>query len=165
MAIKKLTFSFEVPITQLLGLIATGNTGLKIDVAGDEHPQKIVKALANGAAVKLLEGPKPNRSSNRSSNGIPSWQIMLRAFAANPDHTKATRDLMPLLTEVGLKKNSASPQLEMMKRKGWLKRIDKGVWQLTAKGAVEAGKLGFPVATPTLKRGNKKTETTEPHDG
>lgn len=159
MAIKKLTFSFEVPITQLLGLIATGNTGLKIDVAGDERSTKAIKALANGHAPKLLESPEAHArrgTTNRSDNGMPSWHMMMKALAANPDHTKSTMDLGKMLASTGLSEKSVSPQLSKMKKDGFVKAIDKGVYQLTAKGALHAEKLGFPVAHRKLKPKPKK---------
>lgn len=160
MAIKKLTFSFEVPITQLLGLIATGNTGLKIDVAGDERATKAVKALANGHAPKLLESPDAHAKRQKKRNDMPGWHLLLKAMAANPEHTKAVRDLAKMLSGAGLSEKSVSPQLSMMQKKSWMKRIDEGVYQLTAKGALQAEKLGFHVSERRLKA-KKKTLRTQ----
>jgi hypothetical protein len=154
MAIKKLTFSFEVPITQLLGLIATGNTGLKIDVLGDDRPTP-QKRLNHHNGVKLLEAPKQSRvqpSRIRSTNGKPSWISMLEAFAKNPEHTKSTTDLGKLLVANGLSAKSVSPQLSMMQGEGFVTRTEPGVYRLTAKGLREAIQRGFGVARKPPKK-------------
>jgi hypothetical protein len=167
MAIKKLTFSFEVPVTQLLGLIATGNTGLKIDVLGDDKVHHVPR-LMNGQAQKLLEGPKtgkhPKTNRGKDASGKPAiaWQRLLEAFAKNPDHTKGIGDLGTLLEGFGLSKKSVSPQLSMMQKKGWLKRLDAGVYQMTAKGGVMAQRLGFHIADRKLKTKKKSKDKPAP---
>jgi hypothetical protein len=156
MPIRKLNFSFEVPITQLLGLIATGNAGLKIDVIGDDRVGHAPKRI-NGHAPKLLEGPK--RGKNGDHKHPPSWQAMLRALAKHPEHTKAVGELGHLLVGMGLSAKSVSPQLSMMKKKGWVRQVESGVYQMTAKGGVEAQRLGFEVTDRKLKPDAKKTRT------
>ena len=152
MAIKKLTFSFEVPITQLLGLIATGNSGLKIDVLGDDRPAP-QKRLNHHNGVKLLEGPKHVQKPRvRSTNGQPSWVSMLEAFAKNPEHTKSTADLGKLLVKNGLSSKSVSPQLSKMQSEGFVTRTEPGVYRLTAKGLREAIKRGFGAERKTPKK-------------
>ena len=146
MAIKKLTFSFEVPITQLLGLIATGNSGLKIDVLGDDKP--VSQHRLNGRnGVKLLEGPKRQDKGprNRGTNGVPSWIIMLEALAKNPEHTKTTGDLGKVLVANGLSAKSVSPQLTKMQSEGFVTRVEPGVDKLTASGIREAIKRGHKI--------------------
>jgi hypothetical protein len=168
MAIKKLTFTFEVPITQLLGLIATGNTGLKIDVQGDERA--IPKKLLNGHAPKLLTGPPMQErrgghtQRGRDENGKPAigWHKMLEALAKNPEHTKTTIDLGHLLETLGLSKKSVSPQISMMQKKGWLKRLEPGVYQMTAKGGVEASRLGFMTAPRKAKKAKPTKSAAAP---
>lgn len=174
MAIKKLKFAFEVPITALLGLIAAGNTGLKIEVIGDDR--EMPPHLLNGHGMKLLEGPKPAllegpkkryspkplsidaRPSHKTIGDTPSWQQMLRAFARNPEHTKTAADLKKLIVSIGLMETSMSPQLAMMKNSGLIRSLSTGVYQLTAKGVATAEKLGFHVA------GTKSDTKPKPKD-
>ena len=152
MPIKNLRFSFDVPITALLGLIATGNAGLKIDVYGDDKPGKIPRLPKNG--TKLLEGPKPGRVKNGA--GRPSWLLMLEAMAKNPEHTETTVDLGAMLVSHGLAKNSVSPQMTMMKKNGFVTKIDQGVYRLTASGLREAAKRGYKVANASAPKKRKK---------
>jgi hypothetical protein len=155
MAIKKLTFSFEVPITQLLGLIATGNSGLKIDVLGDDRPAP-QKRLNHHNGVKLLEAPKQPRIPRvRSANGKPSWVSMLEALAKNPEHTKSTTDLGRVLEANGLSAKSVSPQLSKMQENGMVTRTEPGVYRLTAKGLREAIQRGFGVTRKPPKKKKK----------
>ena len=146
MAIRKLTFSFEVPITQLLGLIATGNSALKIDVLGDDkvHP---LKAL-NG--TKLLEGPKKarggvngrprSRGKDKSGQPLTAYSAIIRALAKAADHTLTLADLHPIVTDLGLSASSANSQISVMRARGHAKRVTDGTYQLTKNGLAEAAK-------------------------
>jgi hypothetical protein len=157
MAIKKLTFTFEVPITQLLGLIATGNSGLKIDVMGDDKVHPIAKAL-NGAhpAMKLLEGPKPakargvgtgngKRQRGQDSNGEPvtAYNAILRALGKASDHEMQLSELCAIVAGVGLSPKSANSQISLMRTRGIARRAGQGVYQLTGRGVAEAEKRGL----------------------
>jgi hypothetical protein len=176
MAIKKLTFTFEVPITQLLGLIATGNSGLKIDVMGDDKVHPIAKAL-NGAhpAMKLLEGPKPakahgigtgngKRQKGQDANGQPitAYNTILRALAKASDHEMQLSELRPMVGDIGLSPGSANSQISLMRTRGVVRRAGEGVYQLTARGVAEAEKRGLVKAHPKPKPKPPKKKTPAP---
>lgn len=142
MAIKKLRFSFDVPITDLLGLIATRNEALQIDVVTDNKP---VKQLRNGAAgiAGLLEGPTGSRRGMKMSRGadtnghkITGYEALAAAILAKPDHSFKPVELQPVLEAVGLNGKSVSPQLSLMKKKGHIKKNDEtGGYKMTPQGA------------------------------
>jgi hypothetical protein len=148
MAIRKLTFSFEVPITQLLGLIATGNTGLKIDVLSDDKIHAL-KAL-NGARPKLLEGPKkphgnvgnggPKVRGKEHGKPITAYNAIIRALAKAADHTLTVTDLRSVVGSLGLSPSSASPQISAMRTHWHVKHIGEATYQLTKNGLAEAEK-------------------------
>jgi hypothetical protein len=139
MAIKKLTFSFDVEMPELLAFIAARNSNLRIDVMGDKP--KTPKAL-NGTAPKMLEGPRGlGVGKGRPKAGVPSWQLILKAMVAAPEHTTAVLGLRPMMESHGLSDKSISPQITNMIGKGFVKRIRPGVYQATAKGVAEAAKL------------------------
>jgi hypothetical protein len=183
MAIKKLTFTFEVPITQLLGLIATGNSGLKIDVMGDDKVHPIAKAL-NGAhpAMKLLEGPKAAkpakahgvgtgngpRQRGKDGNGEPitAYNAILRALAKASDHEMQLAELRTVVGGTGLSPSSANSQISLMRTRGIARRAGEGVYQLTARGLAEAEKRGLvkahPKAHPKPKPPKKKPPAPAP---
>lgn len=149
MAIKKLTFSFELPVTQLLGLIATGNTGLKIDVLSDDKIHAL-KAL-NGARPKLLEGPKKphgntgnagpkTRGKDASGQPLTAYNAILRALAKASDHTLTLAKLRPIVAELGLSPSSANSQISLMRTRGQAKHVADGTYQLTKNGLAEAEK-------------------------
>jgi hypothetical protein len=173
MAIKKLNFSFEVPITALLSLIATGNTGLKIDVLGDDKSHPIGKLL-NGAhpAMKLLEGPKgPKKGGGIGSPGQPrqrgvengqpitAYNAMMKAMGARSDHTLSNADLRALVGGIGLAPSSANSQISLMRTRGHAKRIGEGIYQLTAHGIMECEKRGFKVVGKNRKPPDKKKKS------
>jgi hypothetical protein len=143
MPIKKVTFSFDVPITQLLSLIATGNAGMKIDVYGDDAPQR-VKRL-NGHGPKLLEGPKPTPRKRGEKTG---YRAMFDLFATDKDRTFGPADLQPALTDIGLSPKSVSPQLTKLRQDGNVRRVADGKYQITSKGLSIHAKL---IATETLE--------------
>ena len=151
MAIKKVTFSFDVPITQLLSLIATGNAAMKIDVYGDEKPFRLPKAALNGHAPKLLEGPKdhtgtikqsgsvraPRQQGMKNGKPITGFDALLTAFAKRSDNTLTMDAAREVMTDVGLSPISASSQIHLMKNRGLTRSTGKGVYQLTHRGLVE----------------------------
>jgi hypothetical protein len=164
MAIKKLTFSFEVPITQLLGLIATGNSGLKIDVVGDDRPHPMAKLL-NGAhpAMKLLEGPKhgntgKSRARGQDANGHAKtgYQAMLEAMAKAPDYAMPIDKLRPIVAALGLTPSTASSQVSLMRQRGHARRISDGIYGLTANGIHECERRNIPVIGKSRKAKAKK---------
>jgi hypothetical protein len=134
MAIKKVTFSFDVPITQLLGLIATGNAAMKIDVYGDERPAK-VNRLNGHHAPKLLEGPTPKKR-----NGKSAYRLLWDQFAADKDRKFRPVELAPALIATGLSGKSVSPQLTKLRQDGNVRLTTDG-YQITPKGIAAHAKL------------------------
>lgn len=135
MAIKKVTFSFDVPITQLLGLIATGNAAMKIDVYGDDHIPKVRRL--NGHAPKLLEGPKKSKQRGNKSG----YRLLFDQFAADKDRSFGPIDLAPALVEGGLSPKSVSPQLTKLRQAGNVRRVSDGKYQITPRGIAAHAKL------------------------
>ena len=135
MAIKKVTFSFDVPITQLLGLIATGNADMKISVYGDDHSPK-PKRL-NGHTPALLEGPKPNKQRGPKT----AYRLLFDKLAANKDRIFGPVDLAPDLVAAGLSGKSVSPQLSKLKKDGNVRRLGDKQYQITPKGIERHAKL------------------------
>jgi hypothetical protein len=134
MAIKKVTFSFDVPITQLLGLIATGNAAMKIDVYGDDH---VVKAKRlNGHSPKLLEGP--NKSKQRGPKS--AYRLLWDQLAAEQARGFRPVELSGRLTEAGLSPKSVSPQLTKLRHGGNVKRVGKNYF-ITPRGVSNHAKL------------------------
>jgi hypothetical protein len=71
MPIKKLRFSFDLPIGDILALIATRNEALQIDVVTDNRePKKLPKAHSDIAG--LIEGPSSKRgqAANRGADEL-----------------------------------------------------------------------------------------------
>lgn len=135
MAIKKVTFSFDVPITQLLGLIATGNAAMKIDVYGDDHPPK-AKRL-NGHTPALLEGPKHPKSRKGNKSG---YRLLFDQFATEKDRAFRPIELAPVLVAAGLSAKSVSPQLTKLRYDGFVRKVgDK--CQITPRGIAAHAKL------------------------
>lgn len=165
MAIKKLNFSFEVPITALLGLIATGNSALKIDVFGDDKTSQTAKLL-NGAHPKIgrLEGPKKAKSKKGVGTGngprqrgkdehgkpITAYNTILRTLAKAPNHTMLLSDLRSKIAAIGLNPSSANSQISLLRTRNLAKRIGEGEYRLTANGLHEAERRGLvrPKAAP-----------------
>lgn len=140
MAIKNVTFSFDVPITTLLGLIATGNAAMRVDVFGDDKV-KGLKTLANGHAIAgLLEAPHSRRgtSTNRAvdANGHQTTgaKILAGVFLASEREPVHTKTLKEALVAHGLNAASVSPQLTVFKKKGWIKSPEKGLSLVTDRG-------------------------------
>lgn len=146
MAIKAFEVSFLISTEEMLAFVAHRNTAVKINALQDGKSH-LPKALGH-QAPKLLEGPKKTRP--RGENGI-AWHRMLEAFAIAPDHSKSTRELGKVLHNMGLSPKSVSPQVSMMQKKGWLRRTEPGIYQMTAKGGVEAQKLGYRIADTRVK--------------
>jgi hypothetical protein len=135
MAIKKVTFSFDVPITQLLGLIATGNAAMKIDVYGDDHPPK-VKRL-NGHTPALLEGPKPRK---QRYEGKTAYRLLLDQLASDKDKGFRAAELSPALIAAGFSPRSISPQLTKLRTDGNARNVG-GKYQITQRGIAAHAKL------------------------
>lgn len=156
MPIKKLTFSFDVPLTSLLSLIAAGQADMRIDVIGDDKPVPLSKLLASNGVAGLLEPPRASkRTTSRAvdASGKPTTSIavILAAMASHPDHARSTTDLKPLIAEIGLMPNSVSPQVAMGQKKGWFERVDTGLYKLTAAGIAECERRGIEVFKPPTK--------------
>lgn len=133
MPAKTARFYFDVPINQLLALVAAGHSELRIDIMGDNKPPR--KVIANGAPA-LLEPPRRHR------NGTPIWQLMLKTYAADPKSSKTNGNLREAIAAEGFSKGSFSSQLDKLLKRGFIKRVEKGCYQITAKGVAAAEKLG-----------------------
>src|SRR3954468_19034208 len=96
MPIKKLRFSFDLPIGDILALIATRNEALQIDVVSDNRePRKLPKAHSEIAG--LIEGPssKRGKSGNRGTDEhgpISGRTAIVIALMKNPDATFTPKD-------------------------------------------------------------------------
>jgi hypothetical protein len=141
MAIKNLRFSFDVPITELLALIATRNDSLHIDVIGDGKEPKQPKQLRNGAAAiaGFLEDKRGKHSKIRgkdeAGHQISGREVIAKAILAAPDHTADTKTLGGALEAHGLNAKSVSPQISIMRKDGDVRRITEGTYRVTPQGA------------------------------
>jgi hypothetical protein len=139
MAIKKLTVSFDLPINTFLSMLAAGNSGLKIDVFGDDHPAKSVRRL-NGHAPKLLEGPRRRgRGRDARGNYVNGRNIILKHFSENKGRNIPVREFGPLLMAVGLKPGCSGTIFEL-KQRGLIKSDGNGGYSITTKGLSEYAK-------------------------
>lgn len=146
MPIKKVTFSFDVPITQLLSLIATGNAAMKIDVYGDDkHHVMNGRHLTGPKVAGLLEAPK-RKSKNKSGvkrGDMTAYEIIARSILADPGHRIDTKTLHPIFEQAGLSRNSISPQVHLMYAKGYLHRSANGQYSITKSGFKHFTQRGF----------------------
>jgi hypothetical protein len=153
MGIKKLRFSFDIPIADVLGLVAMRNDSLQIDVIGDGKDDKIPKQLRNGVAG-LLTGPKKKERNGTAAHGvhkvrgvdkdgkpITGYLTIAKAMLAADNHTVTTAGLKEPLTAAGLNWKSASPQLSIMVKDGDAKRVGFGAVKMTPQGARTFTKL------------------------
>jgi hypothetical protein len=144
MAIKKVTFSFDVPITQLLGLIASGNAAMKIDVYGDDKSHAMNgKHLTGPKVAGLLEAPKRSRGGGKNKGGVTAYEMIARAILADPGHRLNTGSLRPAFEKAGFSKNSISPQTHLMYSNGYLKRMANGEYIMTAAGFKHFKQRGY----------------------
>lgn len=143
MAIKKLRLSFDVPIMELLALVATRNEGLHIDVIGDGKPDKLPKQLRGPEAQRLLEGPKPAKANGagmhkvkaKDEHGpITTYQAIAAFLIRAPDHTGTHAIIKEALTPLGVNSVSISPQLAKMRKDGNVRQTAQGSYKLTAHG-------------------------------
>lgn len=145
MPIKKLTVSFDLPISTFLSMLAAGNAGMKIDVWGDDGPKQ---RKLNGHAPKLLEGPRQKRvgigrgikTVDADGNGISGRKIALKHIAAHKDRHVTPNELKDVLQAIGLGGNPSS-MLNHFKKVGLIKRAGIGKYQITAKGLSEVAKM------------------------
>jgi hypothetical protein len=141
MAIKNVTFSFDVPITTLLGLIATGNAAMRVDVFGDDKV-KGLKTLANGHAIAgLLEAPHSSRRGvsmaravDAKGNKTTGGKVIAGIFLASEREPVHSKTLKEALVAHGLAAASVSPQLTVFKKKGWIKAVEKALYLVTDRG-------------------------------
>jgi hypothetical protein len=150
MAIKNLRFSFDVPLTELLALIATRNDSLRIDVIGDGKEAKQPKQLRNGAQAiaGLIEGPARRNSNGSKVRGkdehghaMTGRQLIAKTLMAAPDHTSTNAVLKAALAAHGLKPQSVSPQLSVMRADGDVKQNSDGTYRATGQGVRNFMKL------------------------
>jgi hypothetical protein len=158
-------------MTQLLGLIATGNADMKIDIYGDDKPTKVKQLNGAHPAMKLLEGPKKRhglahgqaRQRGKDENGDPitAYNAILRAMTKAKDHIMTLTELRPTVEGLGLNPSSANSQISLMRARGLAKRIDEGTYQLLARGMQEAADRGLVKGKPKEKTPAKKTFRTQ----
>lgn len=169
MAIKAFEISFLISTEDMLAFVATRNGAVRINALSDGNSQPVKMP----PKPKLLAGPKTKGKERRAKtpprtkkSDMPSWQLMLQAFAKHPDHTRQLKSLESIMTAHGLSTKSISPQISMMKKKGYLKQLDKGTYQMTSKGGSMASQLGFHVAERREKLSTlEETLSLEPTNG
>jgi hypothetical protein len=137
MAIKKLTVSFDLPVATFLSMLAAGNSGMKIDVFGDEPK---TRKLLNGHAPRLAHDPKlieatPQRHARRGRGIKTAYRAMFDLFAERPDYKFKPVELQPAVVAAGLSYKSVSPQLHRLRKHGNVKRHGDATYQITARGA------------------------------
>jgi len=153
MAIKKLTFSFDVPLTSLLSLIAAGQADLRIDVLGDDKPLS-AKALAAAGISGLLPRPHGHtdvtrsRGIDASGNRKTAKAAMLEGMAKAAGHTMTLAQMRPLVAALGLSPASANSQISFITKKGWAETTEPGKHRLTESGLTECARRGFDVIKP-----------------
>ena len=156
MPVKTIRFAWDIPITSLLGLIASGEADMKVDVFGDNRPVPLSKLLAGGVAG-LLPPPKSHGNSGiprlrgRDQSGQPktAQTAMLEAMAAAPDHTLALSAMRPIVGALGLAPGSANSQISVIvKKHAWATQLHPGTYRLTAAGVAECQRRGFAAAAP-----------------
>ena len=141
MPIKNLRFSFDVPIADLLALVATRNDSLHIDVIGDGKEAKVPKQLRNAQAgiAGLLEAPKSGKGGNtkikaRDEHGpITTYHAVGLFLLVAPDHSGTMTTIKETLMPLGVNPVSISPQMGKMRTDGNA-RLKDGVYTLTAAG-------------------------------
>lgn len=155
MAIKKLRFSFDVPLQDLLALVATRNDALHIDVVGDGRPDKPPKQLKGPAAkiAGLLEAPGKGKGKGNHGNHsrkvkaqdefgpLTTYQAVAIFLFHAPDHTGAMPQMKAALAPLGVNEVSISPQMAKMRADGNAKQIVPGTYKLTPQGVRNFEKL------------------------
>jgi hypothetical protein len=130
--IKKVRFSFDIPIQQLLAAIATTNTAMRIDVYGDDPPPTRRGRITQGEDVKMLEGPKQGK--RRNGEKVSGLKLIAKHMVDHKDRGVAIAELKPIITKAGLSEKSVSPQIDKLMKDGHAKRLRTGIYQITAKG-------------------------------
>lgn len=148
MAIKKIRFAFDLPIADLLALVATRNDALHIDVVGDGKPDKLPKQLRGPDAQRLLEGPKKvngagmHKVKAKDEHGpVTTYQAVAIFLMRAPDHTGTHAAIKEALTPLGVNSVSISPQLAKMRKDGNIKQTTQGSYKLTAHGVSRFEKM------------------------
>lgn len=131
MALKKMRVSFDIDIPVFLSMLATANSGMKIDVYGDDKPPKELKRQLNGHhAPKLLAAPK----QRRGKGGTTSYAAILAHLVAHKDSGFKAKELTPIIVAIGKAPNSVSPQLGKLRVDGMVKKDKDGLYRATPKG-------------------------------
>ena len=148
MALKKMRVSFDLDIPVFMSMLAAANSGMNIEVFGDDKHAKIPKQLKNGHAPKLIEGPKragtgtTNRGADASGKRVTAYGTILAFFAANRERGIRPVELQPGLLAIGLSIKSVSPQLTKLRGDGFVKKNPAdGLYHVTARGVAHAAKL------------------------
>ncbi|MEH2525896.1 MULTISPECIES: hypothetical protein [unclassified Bradyrhizobium] len=152
MAIKKVTFSFDIPIENLLALVAAGNAGMRVDVYGSDKTKALPKALTQNAHAGLLEGPRPSnaqRGTGIDENGQPikSMTVVLKHLAQRPAYISDLNSIKTALHNAGLTSPATHhSQMYTCVKNGWAVRLGAAQYKLTAEGLRECARRGVAIA-------------------
>lgn len=120
MALKKMRVSFDLDMEVFAQILAKANSGMKIDIFGDETqvPKEKMKAL-----------PKLDGASVRNH--------LLAVMIANPDREYTTKELKGLVIANGasLGQNGIHGAVHDLFTHRMIKRTKPGRYKLTTKGA------------------------------
>ena len=118
MPIKKIHVGFDIDMDVFMKMLQHGSSNVRVEFTG-EAPK--VKPTASGP--KLLTPPVPIRS------------VVLDYFKQHKDEKVNVRSLFELVQSKGFAGNSAYSVLHLLVANKHVKKIDKGLYQLTASGA------------------------------
>jgi len=122
MPIKDVTFSFKVPIEELLSLVVKGNVGMRVDAYGDQP-----RLAKNGQLA--LPGPMGKKGAVTDA--------VIKAFLLKDDHVLNTTQLREIALVAGGSKNSIHGIVFKLKKDGILLQVGPSVYRLSAKGLKE----------------------------
>lgn len=105
--IKKLSVTFDIPIAQLLGVLASRNSSVKVDAVLNSEKTNGHRVTAKGVLLQTLA----------KGGAIPLDQLKAVTKHAGFSHP-----------------NTASTQLYLLRRDGLVKRHGHGQYQITDKG-------------------------------
>jgi hypothetical protein len=158
MAIKKIYLNIGINVEDLIALAVARNTNIDISLFSDEKPAKLPKALKNGHTPLLLEGPKTERQRGKTPDGKPmtAYNRIIQILAAKPNHIETLEVFRPAVAELGLKPSTANSQMPVLMKRGHVRRLDEGKYQLLAAGLKYAKGQGFHIAEQKQKKSKKE---------
>jgi hypothetical protein len=120
MRIKKIHVGFDIDMEVFLQMVAHGNSGMKIEVFGAEPPKPKRQVVQEKPA--LLEGPKPTLG-----------EVVSKFMLEHKDRAIGIKELQELSTKHGFSPTSAQPTMQALRKKGLVKRVSPGLFQVTDK--------------------------------